>query len=557
MRRYPLAGVSPRPRENPATTWRILNLEQAIGEPETVLRERACRAVGVDAGDLRSFRIARRALDARRHGGARRLRYVVHVDVELDAGLRAPGLARAEKSGRARRRPAAGTLGGVALHASLATGRVAVVGAGPAGLFAALTLARNGCAVDLLDRGASLVPRSRALARFLRTRELDPESNLLYGEGGAGTYSDGKVYTRIDHPLEAPILEELVACGAPAEIAYDARAHIGTDRLHRVLPRLREHLCEAGVRLHFGVRVDALVLRGDAPRRVVALATSEGELACDAVLLAPGHSARDTLRALHTQGVEIVARPFQLGVRIEHPQSLIDRSQHGTGPEAEQLGAAYYSLVCRARGAQPAVHSFCMCPGGQIVASVNTPGLLCTNGMSNSRHSSPFATAALVATFDPAQHGSGPFAGVAWQEALERRFFEAGGGDFTAPAQRACDFLAGRQSEHLGATSYKLGVVPGRIDTLLPPEVTRALAGALVHFERRVPGFAGPDGLLIGVEARSASPVRLPRDAETFRATGLANLLPVGEGAGYAGGITSAAIDGARAAQALLRCGVG
>ncbi len=547
-------------------TFRVHGLELAVGEPEESLRERALEAAGVSAAELRAFRIARLSLDARpsrgtstrgpRSGRARRLRFVAQADLVLAAGARSAGLERALRSGRVVRAPEVGRLEVERVHASLAPARVAVLGAGPAGLFAALVLARNGVAVDVLDRGAPIRERARDLNAFHRTRVPNPESNLLFGEGGAGTYSDGKLYTRVDHPLEAPLLDELVACGAPARIAWDARAHVGTDRLHRILPALRARLEAQGVVFHWRTRVDGLVLDAARPGQVRALATPRGELGTAALVLAPGHSARDTWAALAAQGVPFEAKPFQLGVRIEHPQALVDRGRHGEGPEAESLGPAYYGLTARAGDGAPAAHSFCMCPGGVIVASVSAPERLCTNGMSNSRHSSGFANAAIVTTLGPREFGAGAFDGVALQESLERAFFAAGGGDYTAPAQSAPDFLAGASSALTRRSSYRLGTTPARVDALLPARVRDALRHALARFERQIPGFAGPEGLLVGIESRSSGPVRIPRDPDSLRARGFANLFPVGEGAGYAGGIMSAAIDGARAAQVLLRDGV-
>jgi uncharacterized FAD-dependent dehydrogenase len=511
---------------------------------------------GIEAGDLRGFRIARKALDARGSGRGRHLRFVVHVDLILDADYEATAGAsfqKGVKTGRLARRPLAGQLQLDKPHTSIKGTRAVVVGAGPAGLFAALTLAINGVRVDVIDRGAELKQRSRSLARFLRTRELDPETNLLFGEGGAGTYSDGKLYTRVDHPLELPLLEELILCGAPPEIAYDARAHIGTDKLHRILPRLRERLESLGVNFHFQTRLEGWVLdaKDSGDKRIRALSTSAGELPCDSVVLALGHSARDSMTQLSDLGLALEAKPFQFGVRIEHPQALVNAGRFGSHPDAAKLGAAAYSLVCRSKGDTASAHSFCMCPGGQIVASVNIPGLLCTNGMSNSLHSSPWANAALVTTLGPADYGPGVFAGLHFQEKMEKLFFNQGGGDYTAPAQRAPDFIQGHATSDPGKCSYKFGVRPERIDALLPERVRDALRHALLSFDRQIPGFSGPEGLLVGIESRSSGPIRMPRDEKTFRARGFTNLFPVGEGAGYAGGIMSAAIDGARAAQVL------
>ena len=535
-----------------ARTWRVLNLEMRLDEPESELRTRAAAAAGIDLERMRGVRIARRSVDARRRGKTRRLRFIVHADLVVDARYRGTQFDAAVRSGKVVEVPPAGSFLVADPAAGRRPGHVVVVGAGPAGLYAALVLGTNGVAVDLIDRGAALTQRGRDVVRFHQTRVPNAESNLLFGEGGAGTYSDGKLYTRVDDPLEVPCLEELVACGATPEILYDSRAHIGTDRLHRILPVLRGRMEALGVRFHWNTRLDGLALQSGLPRRVRAVRTSAGEMPCDALLLALGHSARDSVRLLHGQGVQVAAKPFQLGVRIEHPQELIDRGRYGEGPEAAVLGPAYYNLVCKAGDGVPTSYSFCMCPGGTIVASTNVPGLLCTNGMSNSTHSSPWANAALVTTFGPDEYGSGPFAGVDCQETLERRFFETGGGDYTAPAQRADDFLTGRSTASPRHSSYTFGTCPGRIDALLPPVARDAIARALLTFERQIPGFSSAEGLLVGLESRSSGPIRLPRDRETSVADGFENLYPIGEGAGYAGGIMSAAIDGARSALRYL-----
>jgi hypothetical protein len=537
----------------PVRTWRVLNLEVGLDEPEGVLRERAAKACGIDPERVRGFRIARKSVDARRHGKIRRLRFIVHADLVLDATFTSRRFDVARRSGRIKEAPETGSFLVEDVKPGHRDARAVVVGSGPAGLYAALALATNRIAVDLIDRGAELKQRGTDVVRFHRTRVPNPESNLLFGEGGAGTYSDGKLYTRVDDPLEIPCLEALVACGAPPEILYDSRAHIGTDRLHRILPRLRERMESIGVRFHWNTRLEGLAIVPGSPRNVRAVRTSAGELPCDVLFLAVGHSARDTLRALHAQGVQVAAKPFQLGVRIEHPQALITRGRYGDSPEAAGLGPAYYNLVCKAGDGVASSHSFCMCPGGRIVASTNTPGMLCTNGMSDSRHSSPWANAALVTTFGAAEFGPDPFAGVDFQETLERRFFEAGGGDYTAPAQLASDFLAGRTTARPRHSSYTFGTCPGRIDSLLPSRARDAIGRALLTYERQLPGFSSAAGLLVGLESRSSGPIRLPRDGDTSLAEGFDNLYPMGEGAGYAGGIMSAAIDGVRSAQRYLR----
>ena len=534
-------------------TWRVLNLEMRLDEPESVLRDRAAEAAGIDPERVRGLRIARRSVDARRRGKTRRVRFIVHADLVVDSTSLGARFDAAVRSGTVVAAPKAGSFRVGERRTRPGKTRVVVVGAGPAGLYAALLLATNGVAVDLIDRGAQLGQRGKDVVRFHRTRVPNPESNLLFGEGGAGTYSDGKLYTRVDDPLEVPCLEELVACGAPADILYESRAHIGTDRLHRILPVMRGRMESLGVRFHWNTRLDGLVLESETPRRVRAIHTSAGEIPCDALLLALGHSARDSVRALHGQGVQVAAKPFQLGVRIEHPQELIDRGRYGEGPEAALLGPAYYNLVCKAGKGAPHSYSFCMCPGGTIVASTHAPGLLCTNGMSNSKHSSPWASAALVTTFGPDEYGAGSFAGVDFQETLERRFFEAGGGDYTAPAQTADDFLAGRPTARLRHSTYTFGTCPGRIDALLPPMARDAIARSLLKYERQIPGFSSEAGLLVGLESRSSGPIRQPRDRDTLVADGFDNLYPIGEGAGYAGGIMSAAIDGARSALRYLQ----
>ncbi|MEM8710617.1 MAG: FAD-dependent protein, partial [Planctomycetota bacterium] len=545
-------------RGSESRAWRVGGLRQAIGEPDEAVLERAAARVGLSRAELKWCRLAKRSVDARGRGAD--LHFVVQVDLAAQEGRRSQKLDRLVKSGKVRPAPPVeGWAADVGAWPGGAAPHVVVVGAGPGGLFAALSAAESGVRVTLVERGEPIERRGRKVVAFHRGGQPDPDNNLLFGDGGAGTYSDGKLYTRVSDALEPAVIAELVAAGAPEDIAFDARAHIGTDRLHRMLPRLRTRLQEAGVAFRYGVRVTGLDWRDapDGPGRVVrGLQTSEGDIPSDAVVLCIGHSARDTWARLIEDGVRLDPKPFQLGVRIEHPQGLITRGRYGEvlGTDTgDVLGPASYNL--QSKGAPPA-HSFCMCPGGRIVASVNEPGRLCTNGMSNSKHSSRWANAAMVTTFTPedfARYGfEGPLAGVELQRCLEERFFMAGGETYAAPAQRASDFVSGEESTGELRTSYGFGAVPRRVDHLLPPEVRDALREALARFDRTIPGFAGPEGLLVGIETRSSGPVRMTRDRETRLAMGFGNLYPAGEGAGYAGGIMSAAIDGARSAKAAV-----
>lgn len=505
---------------------------------------------------MEGARFSKRSVDARGRGSD--LHFVCQIDLIGSRAARTKKLDRLIDSGRVREAPAAEGLGVIAKETAgdaahgLRRPRLVVIGAGPGGLFAALAGAESGADVTLIERGAPIETRGRKVVAFHRGAAPDPENNLLFGDGGAGTYSDGKLYTRTSDALEPAVLDALVDAGAPADIAFDARAHIGTDKLHRILPNLRARLAALGVQFLFNTRVTGLEL-GPVQGSVQAVRTTAGDVPLDALIVAIGHSARDTWVELARDGVALESKPFQLGVRIEHPQELITRGRYGETSQAGLLGPASYNLQSRGT---PNAHSFCMCPGGRIVASVNEAGRLCTNGMSNSKHSSRWANAAVVTTFTPEDFTAlgfhGPLAGVELQRRLEERFFEAGGSTYAAPGQRASDFLAGRKSSGNLATSYGFGAVPGRIDQLLPEAARNAIGEALVRFERTIPGFAGEDGLLVGVETRSSGPVRIPRDRETRRALGFANLYPVGEGAGYAGGIMSAAVDGARSAQAAV-----
>ncbi|TPV92838.1 MAG: FAD-binding protein [Myxococcales bacterium FL481] len=432
---------------------------------------------------------------------------------------------------------------------------VAIAGAGPAGMLCAWALARAGIRSTVFERGKPIRGRRRDLARLSRSGELDPDSNYCFGEGGAGTFSDGKLYTRASKrgPVR-DVLELLVGLGAPSDILVDRRPHIGTNRLPRVVTALRAYLETAGVRFRFESRVDGLVQQGT---RLSGVRLANGEVVpARALVVATGHSASDVWSWLRLAGVEIAAKPFAMGVRVEHPQSLIDTIQFGELAGHPVLGAASYRLVCPTpRGS---VYSFCMCPGGYIVPAATHAGRQVVNGMSPSQRRGRYANSGLVAEVSldvlrsaglPAED---PESGIRYQEALERRAYLAGGGRFVAPAQRITDYLAGRPTTGALCTSYHRGVVPADLPEVLG-ELHPPIMAALRDLGQTMPGFVGPEAVAVGVESRTSAPVRVVRDPETLASPSVAGVYPCGEGAGYAGGIVSAALDGIRVATAIAR----
>jgi uncharacterized FAD-dependent dehydrogenase len=435
--------------------------------------------------------------------------------------------------------------------------RPVVIGFGPAGIFAALILAQMGFRPLVLERGRKVRERTRDTWDLWRKHKLHPESNVQFGEGGAGTFSDGKLYTQIRDPrhLGRKVLTEFVKAGAPEEILYVSKPHIGTFRLVSMVEKMRAEIESLGGEIRFEARVEDLRIE-DGHVRGVVLAGNNGnegeEIRADHVILALGHSARDTFAMLHRRGVFMEAKPFSIGFRIEHPQSLIDQARYGNFAGHPLLGAADYKLVHHARNGRT-VYSFCMCPGGQVVAATSEEGCVVTNGMSQYSRAERNANSGLVVAVSPADYGGeGPLAGIEFQRQWERRAFELGGGNYDAPGQRVGDFLAGRPSEHLGAVipSYQPGVHLTDLATALPDFAISALREAIPAFDRQIHGFALDDALLTGVETRTSSPVRVTRGKDC-QSRNVRGLFPAGEGAGYAGGILSAAIDGIEVAEAL------
>lgn len=436
--------------------------------------------------------------------------------------------------------------------------RVVIVGSGPAGLFAAIRLLELGFKPVILERGKDVRERRRDLAAINREHVVNPESNYCFGEGGAGTYSDGKLYTRSGKRGDVRrILQILVAHGAPPEILFDAHPHIGTNRLPGIIASIRESIIHAGGEVYFNTKVVDLVADG---RRVTGVITETGQqFDGEAVILATGHSARDIFRMVRDRGLAVASKPFALGVRVEHPQELIDKIQYHCGASRDPyLPASSYSLVHQATsgGRQRGVFSFCMCPGGFIVPAATSPGEVVINGMSPSRRDSRFANSGIVVSIDGAdlaQRGEDAFAGLDFQREIEQRACMMAGGTQRAPAQRLTDFVNGVVSSTLPDTSYQPGVTAVDMQEILPPFIAHSLRTAFRAFGVKMNGYLTSEAQIVAVESRTSSPVRIPRDPDTLMHPQADRLFPCGEGAGYAGGIVSAAMDGERCAEAFVR----
>ncbi len=528
---------------------RITELKLPLDHPEEALRPALLQRLGIADDQLLDFSLFKRSYDARKKSSELQFIYTIDFAVRDEAAL----LARLKDDKQVGPAPdIAYQPVGQAAHAL--DERPLVVGFGPCGIFAALILAQAGLRPIVLERGKEVRQRTKDTWGLWRKNLLDPESNVQFGEGGAGTFSDGKLYSQIKDPkhLGRKVLQEFVKAGAPEEILYVSKPHIGTFRLTGVVASMREEIKALGGEVRFQQRVSDLLLE-DGQLLGVVLASGE-QLRSRHVILALGHSSRDTFRMLHQRGVFLEAKPFSVGFRIEHPQSLIDRARLGKYAGHPKLGAADYKLVHHASNGR-SVYSFCMCPGGTVVAATSEPGRVVTNGMSQYSRNERNANAGIVVGITPEQdYPGGPLAGVELQERLESQAYLLGGSSYEAPGQLVGDFIAGRPSTELGSVepSYKPGVKLGDLAPSLPDFAIAAIREALPAFDKQIKGFALPDAVLTGIETRTSSPVRITRGAD-LQSLNVKGLYPAGEGAGYAGGILSAGVDGIRVAEALAR----
>ncbi len=515
---------------------RLRNVRLGLDEPESLLAQKAEQALKCPVKDVR---MARRAVDARRKAD-------VHFVCTLDVTVRdeAAALARCRDAS-----PAPVQDYAPPVPSALPDERPLVAGFGPAGMFAALALAMAGLRPVVLERGQDAASRTAAVERLRREGVLDPESSIQFGEGGAGAFSDGKLSTGVKDRRIPWVLEQLVQAGAPVDITYDAKPHIGTDLLPGVCANIRRRIIELGGEVRFSSKLTGLETAGG--HLTAALTADGGRIACSRLILAVGHSARDTFEML-CKLIPMEPKPFAMGMRVEHLQADTDRAQYGPFAGHPALPPADYALACELPNGRRC-YTFCMCPGGEVVPAASEPGMVCTNGASPYRRNYVNSNAALLAALDPSDFPyPGVLGGVAWQRELERRAYEAAGGGYRAPVQTVGSFLHGGPS-HFGRVrpSYQPGVAAVDLHNILPAVITDTVAGALPLFERKLRGFAAPDAVLTAPETRSSSPVRMLR-TDTLQSPALAGLYPCGEGAGWAGGIMSAAVDGLRCAEALI-----
>ena len=525
---------------------RVSNLRLSVDEPEVALADRMAAALDVRQDDIQRWRILRKSLDTR---DKQDLKFVYTAEVAL-AGDEQTLVARAAR----RSKPVTIELYDEPRFEMPRPGmeplseRPVIIGSGPAGLAAGYFLAEQGYRPLIIERGRPVHDRIDDVHAFDAGGPHNPESNYLFGEGGAGTFSDGKLTCRSSGPDVRRVLELFAECKGKPSILYDYRPHLGSNRLPAVVKAFRRKIVALGGEYRFDCRLEDIDVAGSRIRGVM---TSSGHIATSVIVLAIGHSARDTYQMLFERGIPLVPKPFQLGVRIEQPQEQVNRAQYGPSRLEEKLGAADYALIARGR---INLFSFCMCAGGQIIPSVSEPGYFCTNGMSLSRRASPFANSGLMVTLEPADFGSDhPLAGMMLQRRYEGLAYASSGEAYLCPIQTADEFLNRWRTEQPPACSYTRGTISADMRELVPPQVVAALDEGLPMLDRRWRGRFLQNAVLVAPESRGSSPIRFLRDAQSLESAGVTGLYPIGEGAGYAGGIVSAALDGLRAAKAIIR----
>ncbi|MEX2475296.1 NAD(P)/FAD-dependent oxidoreductase [Marinobacter sp.] len=529
---------------------RVTELALPLDHPDDALRAAVLQRLQLRDADLLHFTVFKRSYDARKKNSEIKFVYIIDMDVKNESAV----LERFADDAHVRPAPDTAYYPVAQAPANLSE-RPIVVGLGPCGLFAALLLAQMGFRPIVLERGKDVRRRTKDTWALWRKKQLSPESNVQFGEGGAGLFSDGKLYSQIKDPkfYGRKVMAEFVKAGAPDEILFVSKPHIGTFRLTGVVSRMREEIISLGGDIRFEHKVTDLLVDGG---QVSGVELANGEqLMSRHVVMALGHSARDSFRMLHKRGVFLEAKPFAIGFRIEHPQSLIDHARLGKYAGHPALGAADYKLVYHASNGR-AVYSFCMCPGGTVVAATSEEGRVVTNGMSQYSRNERNANSGIVVSIHPEQDYPGdPMAGVELQEQLEAKAYALGGSDYCAPAQLVGDFIAGKPSAKLGKVepSYQPGILLGDLAPSLPNYAIEAIREALPAFGRQIRGYDRPDALLTGVETRTSSPVRLTRDRESLQSLNTRGLYPAGEGAGYAGGILSAGVDGIKVAEAVAK----
>jgi uncharacterized protein len=524
-----------------------LLLASDMGHSNAEIKAAILKKLNIAEADLINFTIFKRGVDARKRN-AILLAYIVDCEIKNEAKV----LAKFAKDPHVKQSPDT-SYHFVANAPAELKSRPIIVGFGPAGIFAALILAQAGFRPIVLERGKQVRERTKDTWGLWRGGKLNPESNVQYGEGGAGTFSDGKLYSQIKDPkfYGRKVISEFIKAGAPPEIAYVSHPHIGTFRLVGVVETMRETIKSLGGEIRFESKVEKIELENDAVQGVT---LADGEfIASNHLILAVGHSARDTFEMIHKQGIYIEAKPFSIGFRIEHPQSLIDHARYGNNAQHPVLGAADYKLVHHASNGR-SVYSFCMCPGGTVVAAASEPNCVVTNGMSQYSRNERNANAGVVVGITPEVDFSGhPLAGMELQRKLESKAYVLGGNTYAAPGQLVGDFLASKASTKFGEVtpSYTPSVTLTNLDSALPEFAISAIREAIPAFAKQIKGFDLPDAVLTGVETRTSSPIRIKRDDETLQSINTKGLYPCGEGAGYAGGILSAGVDGIRVAEAV------